>query len=73
MFFDGRHPVVSKHQHKHKLAVQHKRLPEDEPSASKHVEDINKFKKLKIKILILKGAIPWFILRKYITMHGAKI
>ena len=43
------------------------RLPEDEPSGSKHVEDIKKF---KIKILFRKCAVRWFIL--YITMHGVK-
>jgi hypothetical protein len=33
------------------------RLPEDEPSGSKHVEDT-----VKIKILVNKGAFYWFIL-----------
>jgi len=47
----------------------YKRLPEEEPSDPKHVGDT---KKLKIKILFLKSAVPWFILCYCITMHGEK-
>jgi len=46
------------------------RPPEDGPSVSKHLQYI---KKLKIKILILKGAILWFILHKYARCKKHKI
>jgi hypothetical protein len=45
------------------------RLPEDEPSTSKHVEDIKIF---KLKYKFRKGALCLFILYNYFTMHGAK-
>jgi hypothetical protein len=45
------------------------RLPEEEPSVSKHVEDT---KKLKIKVLIREGAFYWFMLYNCITMNGVK-
>ena len=45
------------------------RLPEDEPSGSKHVEGIKKF---EIKIFIKKCGFCWFILCNCITVHSAK-
>ena len=43
------------------------RLPEDEPSGSKHVEDIK-----TLKHLLMKGKFCRFILRNYNTMRGTK-
>ena len=45
------------------------RPPEDEPSSSKHVQDI-KIKKLNYEFR--KCAFRWFMLFNYITMHVAK-
>jgi hypothetical protein len=45
------------------------RLPEDEPSGSKQIEDII-IKKLKYQSG--KRAFCWFVLYNYIKMHSAK-
>ena len=52
---------------KHSIPNLHfSRLPEDEPSGSKHEKG-----SLKIKILITDVSF-WFTLYDYITIHGAK-
>jgi hypothetical protein len=45
------------------------RLPEDEPSGSKHVEETKIF---KLKYIFREGALCLFIMYNYITMHGTK-
>ena len=42
------------------------RLPENEPSGSKHVEDIINYN------ISLERCIIWYILYKYVTMRGTR-